>query len=85
MPVASFIVPSGRLVSTLGSGMFVSGMGIVTVSVGIVVGAVVGAVVGLVVWAVVVGVVAGAVLLQPQAHKESAITAPIIKRAIFFI
>jgi len=82
-PVLSSVVVSGTLVSTLGSGMFVSGTGMVMVSVGIVVGAVVGLVVGAAV--VVGGVVAGALLAQLHAHKERATASPIIKMAIFFI
>ena len=62
--------------STLGSGILVSGMGTVTVSVGIFV------------WVVgvsVVGVVAGALLSQAQAHKFKAKTNATIRKATFFI
>ena len=80
-------VPSGMLVSTLGSGMFVSGTGMVVVSVGIVVGAVVGLVVGAFVVAGVVvdGFVAGAALSQAQAQSENAVAIPKIKTRTFFI
>lgn len=64
--------------STLGSGMFVSGTGMVIVSVGILSVLVVEEL-------VTDGVVAGVLLLQPQAHKDSANTAPKIIMAIFFI
>ena len=84
--VSSFPVPSGKLVSTLGSGTLVSGTGMVMVSVGIVVASVVGSVVGAVVGAFVVGgVVAGAVFMQPHAHKEIAKMTLIMKTVIFFI
>ena len=79
------VVSSGKLVSMLGSGMFVSGTGTVTVSVGIVVGAVVGAVVGVVVVVGFVGVVAGALLEQLQAHRFIASSSPKIKKMIFFM
>ena len=60
--VSSFPVPSGKLVSTLGSGMLVSKVGSIGgIVVGTVVGAVVGAVVGVVVGAVV-GALVGAVV-----------------------
>ena len=82
MELPPSVPPPGRLLSTLGSGMFVSGTGTVKVSVGVVVGVVVGAVVGAF---VVDGVVAGALLSQAQAHKENAKTSPMIKMAILFI
>ena len=72
----------GSSVLMLGSGIFVAGTGMVTVVVGIV-PVVPGATVAPV---VLVGpVVVGVLLLQAQAHRESAKTSPTAKMASFFI
>lgn len=72
-----FVVDSGILVSTLGSGMFVSKVGSIIVgSIIVVEGLVLGAVVG------VDGV---SLRLQPQAARETAITNPRAKVNIFLI
>ncbi len=80
LPVVPFPpsgVPPGKVVSTLGSGILVSGTGMVMVSVGIAL---------LVpVELVELGVVAGALLVQAQAHKEMESTSPMTQMAIFFI
>ena len=73
-----------ELLLTLGSGIFVSGRGMVTVVVGIVM-PVVGAVVGAVVVRVSEGSVAGALLLNAQAHRDNASTTPQIRMPSFFI
>lgn len=71
------VVDSGILVSTLGSGMFVSKVGSIIVgSIIVVEGLVLGAVVG------VDGV---SLRLQPQAARETAITNPRAKVNIFLI
>lgn len=76
-----FVVDSGILVSTLGSGMFVSKVGSIIVgSIIDVEGLVLGAVVG-----VVVGVDGVSLRLQPQAAREAAITNPRAKVNIFLI
>lgn len=79
-PVVVFSVSgrmSGIAVSTVGSGMLVSGTGTTIVSVGIAL---------LVLGTVLVeGVVAGALLVQAQAHRESAKVRHKTKMAIFFI
>ena len=82
-PLVPGAMPSLGIVElgfTLGSGIFVLGKGIVTAVVGVV-----ARVVGALVVCVPVVSVAGALLLQAQAHRESASTIPKMKMPIFFI
>ena len=80
MPGTELLSGIVELLLVLGSGIFDSGRGIVTVVVGVVV-----TVVGTVVVFVCVGSVAGALLLHAQAHRESAITRQKTKIPNFFI
>ena len=75
-PSLGFVIPS----LVLGSGIFASGMGMVTAVVGIVV-----TFVGAVVTVTPVVSVAGALLLQAQAHMDSASTMLKTKMPSFFI
>ena len=79
--VVPLVVPGrlpGRVSSTPVSGTLVSGTGMVMVSVGMLFPRVLGVV-------PVDGVTAGLVLVQPQAHKESAKTSAMTKIASFFM